>query len=266
MMSWLRSTSWFARIILPVNVLVVVAIGGFLKYPVFRLKTVEVSYADGRIVAPEMYEQVCHAVKIGPDSNLFSIEPELVARLMMLDENLAKVDVRLELPDRVQVRLAAAEPVLWWADRRVAPVAGDGRPVAAAEETNYPVGIVSSGRDSTLFRWRLLEMYQKLVRYDSRWAEVVSQVAYDSTGGWHLVLNGGGERILLGRQVDSQALDRLTRFLERIPEKVWQHTNIDARFSESIVLTPQADSSDTGHVSVRAAERDSTNASSEGRS
>jgi len=265
--SWLHSTRWFARIVLPVDVLVVAAIVGCLNYPVFRLKTIDVSYTDGRDVSRQMYEQVCRAVRIGADSNMFSVETDLVARLLLYDDNLAKADVRLELPDRLQVRLTAAKPALWWVQgRQVATVAGDGRPVAAVEAASYPVGISGGAVDSAFMRWQLLDLYHRLVRHDSRWREVLSQIAFDSVLGWQLVLNQGGERIILGRAGTTETLDRVTRFLEQIPEKDWKYMNIDARFNERIVLSPQADSSDTGKVTIRAAGRDSTTTSSRGRS
>lgn len=266
-MSWLRSTSWFARVVLPVDLLAVAAIVGALNYPVFRLKVVDVAYIDGREVTPKMHEQVRRAVHLDADSNLFSVATELVARLLLHDDDLAKVDVRLKLPDCLQVRLAAARPTLWWAQgREVTAVAGDGRPVAASEGGSFPVGSGPNSADSTLVRWRLLDLYHRLIRHDSRWAEVIAQISLDSVLGWELVLNGDGEHIILGQEGTTETFDRVTRFLECIPEQDWKHTTIDARFRERIVLSPLADSSDTGKVTVRTAGRDSTTSSSGGRS
>ena len=87
-------------------------------------------------------------------------------------------------------------------------------------------------------RWRMVEFYQKLVAHDPRWAEVISQIESDATVGWLLVLNGGAERILLGRHPDAATFDRLVRFLETVPEDQWALATIDARFGKKVIVTP----------------------------
>jgi cell division septal protein FtsQ len=271
--SWLRKVSLLSKILLPLDVVVAAAVVVCVQYPVFRLKTVEVTGGDGRPASPEVYDQVCRAVKIAPDSNLLSIEPELVARLLLLDDKVAKVAVRLDPPHNLQVRVTPAKPIIWWAGREVTSLAADGNPVPRSATADLPIGIGRAAGDQAYARWQLVEVYQRLVSHNRRWAEVISQIGWDSAMGWQLVLNGKGERILLGRQVSTERLDRVAGFLESIPENQWNDATIDARFDKRIVLIPQvevpvhgADSGGTGLMPVRAVHRDTAHTPSGGRS
>lgn len=240
------------KILLPVNVLILAAIAVCWHYPVFRLQAIEVDYADDRAITEDIYEQVCRAVVVSPDSNLFSIEKEKVAEELIQDEEIAEVDIRLVLPDRLEVRLHPAQPILWLAEKNLLPVAADGRPVQNVEdfhEDGYPIGGDNGGCDVTVKRWRLVEFYRELVEHDARWADVISQIVCDSVTGWQVILNGGAERILLGLNPDTRTFTRVVQFLETVPEARWKHGTIDARFDGSIILTPCDDKSRRAHTS-----------------
>jgi cell division septal protein FtsQ len=259
----------FGRIIVLGNLLIIGALAACLEYPVFRLKTVEVAYADGREVSAEVHQRVCRAAAITPDLNLFNLPRQEIAEALLQDEDIARVVVHIGLPDRLQVRLYTAEPLIWWANHPVTPLAGDGMPVSTAaidKSSSYPLGAGNPGGDDPYARWQLVEFYQRLIEYDARWADVISQISGGPDNGWELVLNKGGERILLNGHPDSETLDRLVRFLENVPEVRWENGKIDARFNGSIILTPQRGQSRRGHISDRAAGRDLSHISFGGRS
>jgi len=265
--SRVRRVRRFSRVLLPVNLLAAAAVVACLEYPVFRLNEIEVTYADGREVPAGVYDQVCQVVGIAPDSNLFSIKRQEVARALLQDENIVRVDLRLSLPGRLLVRLHAAQPLLWWADCPVLPLGVDGRAVATPghiRESGYPIG--GAETKSMFARWRLLEFYQQLTEHDSRWAGVISQINCDPHRGWELILNGGAERVLLGWHPGAEILDRVVGFLKAVPEVQWKHGMIDARFSRGIIVTPRRDKSHGAHKPYRTAGRDNSPAPFGGRS
>ena len=240
-MTWYQKIRRFGRIVILGNLLIIGALVACLEYPVFQLKEIEVTYADGREVAPEVYERVCRAVAVTPDSNLFSISRQKIAQALLQDKDIAGVEVHIGLPDRLQVRLYTAAPMIWWAERSLTPLAGDGMPVSVPAldgRMSYPLGTGNLEDNGPRARWQLVEFYHRLIEHDPRWAEVVSQISGDNDTGWELVLNGGSERILLNRHPDTETLNRLVRFLEKVPEVRWQNGIIDTRFGSNIILTP----------------------------
>jgi len=255
------------KILLPINLLIIAAVFACLQYPVFRLKEVTVAYADGREVPADMYDQVCEVVSIGADSNLFSIDRQKITNTLLQDAGITKVGVRLGLPDKLVVRLYAAQPVIWWLDCRVESLGRDGKPVAEpphSQTLGYPIG--SAKVDSMLIRWRLLGFYQQLIEHDSRWAGVISQIECDAHTGWQLVLNGGAERLLLGWHPGVETLDRVVRFLETVPEAHWKHGTIDARYEGNIIVVPHDEKHRRAHNSFRTASRDNSHIPLGGRS
>jgi hypothetical protein len=226
---------------LPVNLLLAGAAVACLEYPVFCLREIEIAFADGRDVPPELYQKVRAAITAAADSNLFSLDENKIAKSVLeQNDNLVRVDARLVLPDKLRIRMHPAKPMLWWSERRVLSLAGDGRlvPVAATDcFSGFPIGAGHGAPNETITRWRMLEFYQALVEHNPRWAEVISQIENDPTAGWLLVLNGGAERIIFGRYPDTETFDRVVRFLETVPEDEWARATIDARFGGKVIVT-----------------------------
>lgn len=241
-MNWWRRLSWVGKILLPVNVLLVAATAACLEYPVFRLAYMEVDFADGREVPPELFHQIAQTVAAPVDSNLLSLNGDAIAEsILQQHDDLVRVDVRMVLPDRILICLHAAQSTIWWSARDVLPVAGDGRSmrkISTGDSADYPVCFGRTGADQVIDRWRAIEFYQRLIAHDPRWADVISQISNDPAVGWVLVLNGGAEHVILGKSPDIAALNRVARFLESVPESAWARGTIDARFGGRIVVAP----------------------------
>lgn len=271
-MIWLRRMRRWGKIILPLNVMVAVVVGVCLQYPVFKLRLIDIAYADGREVPADLYDQVKQVLVMDADSNLFSINKSKIADLLLTDEDIDRVEVNIRLPGRLVVRLAPAKPVMLWAGKRVTCLAGDGRVVQAPEKlpaVGCPVGgIGGDGGDesSSLARWRIVEFYQRLVRLDPRWGEVISQIDYDRAVGWRVLLNRGAEQIILGRCPTVGTLKRVVRFLQNVPEDQWQNGRIDARFRGRIILAPGNTGASTPAISQHTDRRDGRQPSLGGRS
>lgn len=238
-MSWWRRLIWVCKILLPVNLLLAGAALACLEYPVFRLREIDLVFADGRAVSPELYQQTTAILPVTADSNLFAIDEQALARSILLwNADLSRVEVRLVPPHKLVIRLHAAQPTLWWSADRVLCLAGDGHPLKAEvpDDTGYPICV---GQGFGKFeRWQLVQFYERLVAHNPLWTEVISQVHYDPSAGWLLILNGGAERILLGHHPDENAFGRVCRFLESVPEEEWACGTIDARFGGRIIVTP----------------------------
>lgn len=232
------------KFLLPINLLLAGAAAACLEYPVFRLREIEIAFADNREVTPEFYQKVCQAIPVTPDSNLFSVDENKIVKAILARENdLVRVDARLVLPDKLFLRLHIAQPALWWSAHQVFSLAGDGRSVdapAGDRGSGFPIGVGDNATDGTIERWRMIEFYQSMVEHDPRWGEVISQIEHDPQAGWLLVLNGGAERIFLGKHADFITFDRVARFLETVPEEAWAGATIDARFGGRIIITSPA--------------------------
>jgi cell division protein FtsQ len=212
-----------------------------LTSPRFAVGTVEVRGADR--VEPE---RVRAAAGIVPGTNIFRIDPAVIAARVQGLPGIRRVDVVRELPNRVTVLVEERRPFTLVSAGRLHWVDEDGRWLGVEDRAvTPPVPVISGLPEDELAGLRsepgpraraALALIRALLRAGSPLAGAVSEIDMSGREGPVLYTVDGIE-VRLGGEDWEERLARLEGVLAQLAQDGAEVKSIDLRFRDQVVLT-----------------------------